>query len=84
MYITKKLEFISHYQITINVQWAGLSLKSDLFRDNLWMERKVRKSIYRVVIGSMCLEELDGRAVSALGVRSRKLSTGRNGQSEDR
>jgi hypothetical protein len=27
------------------------------------------------------LEELDGRAVSALGVRSRKLSTGLNGQS---
>jgi hypothetical protein len=26
-------------------------------------------------------EELDGRAVSALGVRSRKLSTGLNGQS---
>jgi hypothetical protein len=26
-------------------------------------------------------EELDGRAVSALGVRSRKLSTCRNGQS---
>jgi hypothetical protein len=25
-------------------------------------------------------EELDGRAVSALGVRSRKLSTGLNGQ----
>jgi hypothetical protein len=27
------------------------------------------------------LEELDGQAVSALGVRSRKLSTGLNGQS---
>jgi hypothetical protein len=27
------------------------------------------------------LEELDGRVVSALGVRSRKLSTGLNGQS---
>jgi hypothetical protein len=27
------------------------------------------------------IEELDGRAVSALGVRSRKLSTGLNGQS---
>jgi hypothetical protein len=27
------------------------------------------------------VEELDGRAVSALGVRSRKLSTGLNGQS---
>jgi hypothetical protein len=27
------------------------------------------------------LEKLDGRAVSALGVRSRKLSTGLNGQS---
>jgi hypothetical protein len=26
-------------------------------------------------------EELDGRVVSALGVRSRKLSTGLNGQS---
>jgi hypothetical protein len=26
-------------------------------------------------------EELDGRAVSALGVRSQKLSTGPNGQS---
>jgi hypothetical protein len=26
-------------------------------------------------------EELDGQAVSALGVRSRKLSTGLNGQS---
>jgi hypothetical protein len=26
-------------------------------------------------------EELDGRAVSALGVQSRKLSTGLNGQS---
>jgi hypothetical protein len=29
------------------------------------------------------LEELGGRAVSALGVRSRKLSTGLNGQSWD-
>jgi hypothetical protein len=29
------------------------------------------------------LEELDGLAVSALGVRSRKLSTGINGQSWD-
>jgi hypothetical protein len=29
------------------------------------------------------LEELDGRAVSTLGVRSRKLSTGLNGQSSD-
>jgi hypothetical protein len=36
---------------------------------------------YTTDIISYIYEELDGRAVSALGVRSRKLSTGLNGQS---
>jgi hypothetical protein len=35
----------------------------------------------KIVIEYIEFEELDGRAVSALGVRSRKLSTGLNGQS---
>jgi hypothetical protein len=37
----------------------------------------------RFIPASQIFEELDGRAVSALGVRSRKLSTGLNGQSYD-
>jgi hypothetical protein len=37
----------------------------------------------KCVINRVLFEELDGRAVSALDVRSRKLSTGLNDQSED-
>jgi hypothetical protein len=60
----------------------------------LWSEVKTKKpevpdsnpgSKFFVMNNSLThykkLEELDGRAVSALGVRSRKLSTGFNGQS---
>jgi hypothetical protein len=36
---------------------------------------------YKKCINMYLPEEFDGRAVSALGVRSRKLSTGLNGQS---
>jgi hypothetical protein len=40
-----------------------------------------RVPIYIYTHHSFRYEELDGRAVSALGVRSRKLRTGLNGQS---
>jgi hypothetical protein len=39
--------------------------------------------VYNIYIYSIVAEDLGGRAVSALGVRSRKLSTGLNGQSWD-
>jgi hypothetical protein len=38
-------------------------------------------SAFAVASSTHYFEELDGRAVSALSVRSRKLSTGLNGQS---
>jgi hypothetical protein len=40
-------------------------------------------STYIILVYITLHEELGGRAVSALGVRSRKLSTGLNGQSWD-
>jgi hypothetical protein len=40
-----KIDFTNY--ITLNVQWADLSLKSDVFQ-NLWMDRKVRKILYTV------------------------------------
>jgi hypothetical protein len=61
-------------------RWHMQTLKLFVIEAHLQELLKSRFSISRDLNVKM-IEELDGRAVSAVGVRSRKLSTGLNGQS---
>jgi hypothetical protein len=87
--IPKKLFFLHIFLFTRLVLTQMRSrVKILLFIKNLYLRSTARQTIQNCQTSpvdfqrySLHHKELDGRAVSALGVRSRKLSTGLNGQS---